>query len=126
MFGPVDEGHPRNVTLFERRRYPRTGANIFTVFRRLSKMKEPPTPQIGYTHDFSAGGAYFYTRGELEEGDEVSLTIHLTVDCAEGADPLTLEADGKVLRVEQARRILPLGDFSGVAVQFFRELAVSF
>lgn len=109
----------------EKRKYSRKEAHLFTVFIRSGSGEELPLPQIGYTRDISAGGAYFFTQSEVDEGDHVSVTVHLTADWAEGGNPPRLEGEGTILRVEKARKAFPSIDVTGAAVQFARELAVA-
>ncbi len=113
------------MDLGEKRNHHRREANLFAVFQRLLN-KESLSPQVGFTRDISMGGAYFYTRGEVEKGENISLTIHLTSDWAEGGSPPRLRADAEILRVERGRSISPTTGARGVAVKFMQELAVSF
>lgn len=115
MYWPIKVAKP------ERRASSRLQLRLFMVFRPIPEKKEPPA--VGFTRDVSAGGLYFYTLKELKEGEEVSLTIHLVSDWAEGGTPPTLDGKGKVLRVERPFR--KPGDFQGVAVRFSEKLAVA-
>ena len=122
---PRKEDNGAEVVLAERRNYHRSEANLFTVFRRLCA-KGAFLPQVGFTKDVSAGGAYFFTRSEVAKGDSISVAIHVTSDWAAGGNPPRLEADGRVLRVERGRGTSASNDTKGVAVKFKQELAVSF
>lgn len=108
-----------------RRGYSRIETSLFTVFKHKAKRNDDSPPQIGYTRDITPTGIYFYTQTKTERGDNVFLSIHLSADWAGVGMPPKLEGEGKVLRVENAARILPLDDFSGVAVQLNQELALS-
>jgi len=114
------------VTAPDARGYPRKSACFFMVFNRHGKGGEPALPHIGYTRDISAGGAFFFTRGEAEQGDDLSLKFHLPADWGAGDYPPSLEGNGKVQRVETNRKLLPLGYINGVAVRFTEELDIAF
>jgi hypothetical protein len=109
----------------DRRGHSRIETSLFTVFKRKTKKNDNSRPQIGYTRDITPRGVYFYTQTKPERGDNVFLSIHLSADWAGGGTPPKLEGEGKVLRVENAARILPLDDFNGVAVRLNQELALS-
>ena len=114
------------MTAPDARGFPRKSACFFMVFSRYGKEGEPTLPHIGYTRDISAGGAFFFTRGEAMQGDDLSLKIHLPADWGAGDYPPSLEGNGKVLRVETNRKLLPLGYINGVAVRFTEELDIAF
>ena len=108
----------------EKRSCLRREASLFAVFRRLVKNDEA-VPQIGYTRDISSRGAYFYTRGQAEKGDSISITIHL-IRQWNGTEILSpLEAEGEILRIEENLKNPPPGRTSGVAVRFTQELDIS-
>jgi hypothetical protein len=98
----------------------------FTVFNRFGKEPAEPVPQVGYTRDISAGGVYFFTRSDVEQGMDLSLTIHLSRDWEQESYPPKLEGDGKIIRIENDRQDLPVGYINGVAVQFAGKVEVSF
>jgi len=107
------------------RRSLRKNHGFFTVYRVLPADEETPSSRIGYTADISATGIYLYTRPVLEQGDTISLAIYPCVDGTAGIVLPKLEAEGKVLRVENGQDVHLSEGLVGVAIQFARQPAVT-
>ncbi|RJP75090.1 MAG: hypothetical protein C4532_01075 [Candidatus Abyssobacteria bacterium SURF_17] len=117
----------RETAVPERRRHQRKKVRCFVVFKHLNDAKkDADISGIGYTRDVSGCGMYFWTVSQPSAGDRISMTVHLTSDWSGGGGiPPTLDAAGKILRVEQSRGGIPALDFNGVAIQFDDDIAVN-
>ena len=105
----------------ERRTYVREEARFFTTLRQSPGTEETVLPQVGFSHNISAGGMFFHTQSKVEIGGEIFLTIYPAGNWSGGGIPLKLKVRGKVLRVNPSNASYPSGDLYGVAVQFLHE-----
>ncbi len=110
---------------FERRKYPRTKARFFTIFRQLPEKEDRSPPQFGLTDNISLGGLFLFTQSELKSGHEIALTIYPNGHWAELGIIRILEAKGKVLRVEYGEETSPFAALCGVGVQFTEDLIIT-
>ena len=101
-------------------------ANLFAVFRRFLEQSREHLPEIGYTRDISGNSIFFFTRGKIERGDDILISIHGAFDWAEAKNPPMLEGKGKIVRIERILQTFPPGEVNGVAVALEEELAVCF